>query len=83
MGYLLDMLLVTSILIGALGAMARFQAAAEVAGFKMHALGVSLMVCAAIGVVVALKPLAARRPTQTGEPMAQLRTGTDDGQVFA
>lgn len=57
------MLFVTSVLIGALGALARFYAAAEVAGFKMHALGVSLMVGAIVGVVVACKTRIAPRHT--------------------
>ncbi len=65
------MLLVTSILIGALGAVARFQAAAEAYGFKMHALGVSLMVLAVVGVLVSLRPLAAQRMTRSlGRPVA-------------
>lgn len=45
------MLLATSILLGVLGYVARFEAAREVAGFKMHALGVSLMVFAFLGVM--------------------------------
>jgi hypothetical protein len=49
------MLLVTSIAIGVLGAVARFQAAAEVAGFKMHALGVALMVFAVAGLLVSFR----------------------------
>ena len=60
-----DMLFVTSILLAALGAVARFHAAAEVAGFKMHALGVSLMLFAAVGVLVSLKPLATHRLSRT------------------
>ena len=63
-GYLVSMLLLISVLIGALGFMARFQAAAEVAGFKMHALGVTLMLCAVIGVLASLKPLTTQRLTR-------------------
>lgn len=69
-GYPVPMLLVTSIVIGALGAMARFQAAAEVAGFKMHALGVVLMLCAAIGVLVSLKPVRTHLVMRTLDPHA-------------
>lgn len=63
-GYLVHMLLVTSLLIGVLGAVARFQAAPEVAGFKMHALGVALMVFAAVGVLASLKPGPMQRWTR-------------------
>ena len=45
------MRLVTSLLVGALGVVARFEASAQVAGFKMHAIGVLLMVAAVAGVV--------------------------------
>ena len=61
-----------SILLGILGAVARFHAAPEVAGFKMHALGVSLIVLAALGVIVSLKPLATHRLTRTS-PSPSLR----------
>jgi hypothetical protein len=60
------MLLVTSLLLGVLGAMARFQAAAEVAGFKMHAVGVSLMVFAVVGVLVSLKSLTTNLVCRSG-----------------
>lgn len=59
------MLLVTSIVIGVLGAAARFQAASEVAGFKMHALGVSLMVLAIVGVIGSVKAGALPRFSRT------------------
>ncbi|MDP1793958.1 MAG: hypothetical protein Q8K63_07445 [Acidimicrobiales bacterium] len=66
------MVLLTSILIGALGAMARFEAAAEVAGFKMHALGVTLMVFAFIGIVASFRPDAwlRRRRSSAASPAA-------------
>ena len=51
---------VASILIGALGAVARFEAVAEVAGFKMHALGVTLMIVAAIGLATSLQSVMPR-----------------------
>lgn len=60
------MLLLTSIVIGVLGAVARFQAAAEVAGFKMHALGVSLMCFAVIGVLASFKLISTHRLTESG-----------------
>lgn len=62
------MLLVTSIVIGALGAVARFRVAAEAYGYKMHALGVSLMIFAVVGVMMSLKPIAAHRLTRSLPP---------------
>lgn len=60
------MLLVTSIVIGVLGAVARFEVSPEAAGFKMHALGVSLMLFAVIGVLTSLKLISTHRLMRTG-----------------
>ena len=44
----------TSILMGVAGTLLRFQAAAQIAGFKAHASGVVLMIAGAVGVVASL-----------------------------
>ena len=43
------MTVATSILAGVLGVILRFQFAAEAAGFKVHAIGVTLMVASVVG----------------------------------
>lgn len=48
------MRLVTSILLGAVGTAFRFAVSAQMAGFKMHALGVTLIVLAVMGVVASV-----------------------------
>ena len=50
------MRLVMSVLVGVLGMTIRLTASAEMAGFKMHPIGITLVLLGVAGVVVALLP---------------------------